>query len=68
MVRPMIGPSSPYFVVVVSLSLGIRAGKDGENIGLLGVIFSSVGLGLSLAAYRFVQYAFEGSLTGGLYN
>ncbi|HVK15989.1 MAG TPA: hypothetical protein VM533_03510 [Fimbriiglobus sp.] len=53
---------------LVSLALGIRAGKDGENIGLLGVIFCSIGLGLSLAVYRFVQYAFEGSLTGSLYD
>lgn len=53
---------------LISLALGIRAGKDGENIGLLGVIFSSIGLGISLSVYRFVQYAFEGSLTGTLYD
>ena len=53
---------------LISLAMGIRAGKDGENIGLLGVIFSSIGLGLSLGVYRFVQYAFEGSLTGTLYD
>jgi hypothetical protein len=53
---------------LISLAMGIRAGKDGENIGLLGVIFSSIGLGLGLGVYRFVQYAFEGSLTGTLYD
>jgi hypothetical protein len=53
---------------LISLALGIRAGKDGENIGLLGVIFCSVGLGLSVTVYRFWQLAFSGSLTGGLFN
>ncbi|HET6575719.1 MAG TPA: hypothetical protein VFG68_19115 [Fimbriiglobus sp.] len=53
---------------LISLSLGIRAGKDGENIGLLGVAISAIGIGLGLGVYRFVQYAFEGSLTGGLFD
>jgi hypothetical protein len=52
----------------VAMALGIRAGKDGENLGLLGVVVSAVGLGLAFGAYRFVQYAFEGSMTGGLFD
>ena len=46
---------------LISLALGIRAGKDGENIGLLGVIFCSIGLGLSATVYRFWQLAFRGA-------
>jgi hypothetical protein len=53
---------------LISVALGIRAGKDGEHIAWLGVAFSSIGLGLALTVYRFVQYAFQGSLTGGLFN
>ena len=55
-------------VGLIASVLGIRAGKDGENIALLGIIFSTVGLGLSLAVYRGVQYVFEGSLTGMFFD
>ena len=55
-------------VGLIASVLGIRAGKDGENIALLGIIFSSIGLTLALLMYRGVQYVFEGSLTGMLFD
>ncbi len=51
-----------------TLALGIRAGRLGENIALLGVVFSAIGIGLAVGLYRFVQYAFEGGLTGGMFQ
>lgn len=47
---------------LITLALGIRAGKDGENLALLGVGLGSTAIGLALASYRFVQMAFEGFL------
>ncbi len=53
---------------LISVALGIRAGKQGEHLAAWGVVFSSVGIGLALGVYRFVQYAFEGSMTGTLFD
>ena len=43
-----------------SLAMGIRAGKDGENLALYGVGLALVGQGLAWASYRFMMLAFEG--------
>jgi hypothetical protein len=53
---------------IISVALGIRGGKDGEHIAWMGIVFSSIGIGLAIGLYRFVQYAFEGSLTGGMFD
>lgn len=45
---------------LVTLAMGIRAGKDGENLGALGVFFSATAITMAIAAYRFMQFAFEG--------
>lgn len=50
------------FLGVLTLALGIRAGKDGENLAALGVFLASSALGLAFAAYRFMQMAFEGTV------
>jgi hypothetical protein len=42
--------------------MGWRAGKDGEHLAWLGLFFGSTGLGLAVVAYRFMQFAFEGTL------
>ena len=48
---------------VVSVALGIRAGKDGEHLALAGIGFGSVAVGLAIGMYRFMQLAFEGGIT-----
>jgi hypothetical protein len=53
---------------LIAVALGIRAGRNGEHLALLGLVFGSIAVGLALGVYRFVQYAFEGSVTGGLFN
>ena len=45
---------------LLSLALGIRAGKDGENLALYGVGLALTGQGLAWASYRFMVLAFEG--------
>ncbi len=47
---------------LITLAMGIRAGKDGENLAMLGVFFSATAIGLATAAYRFMQLAFEGTI------
>lgn len=46
---------------VISIFMGWRAGKDGEHLAWLGLLFGSIGIGLAISAYRFVQLAFEGT-------
>lgn len=52
-----------FVLGVVSVTLGYRVKADvtGEPLAWAGIGFSSVGLGLSFAAYRFMQFAFEGT-------
>lgn len=52
---------------LITLTMGVRAGKDGENLGLLGVAYSSAAIGVAIGAYRFVQVAFEGTAPFGLF-
>lgn len=47
---------------LVTLAMGVKAGKDGEPLGMLGVFFSATAIGLATAVYRFMQLAFEGSV------
>jgi hypothetical protein len=49
---------------LISIAMGWRAGKDGEHLAWLGLFFGVTGQGLAIAAYRFVQIAFEGGVTG----
>jgi protein-S-isoprenylcysteine O-methyltransferase Ste14 len=44
---------------MVSIVMGWRAGKDGEHLAWLGLLFGGSGVGAAIAAYRFVQLAFE---------
>lgn len=46
---------------LISLALGIKAGKDGENLALYGVGLGVVGVSLAVAIYRFMMVAFEGT-------
>ena len=48
------------FCGVVSLAMGVRAGKDGENLALLGTGYGIVAISMAIAVYRFMQLAFEG--------
>ena len=45
---------------IVTLAMGIRAGKDGENLAALGIFLGSCSIGLAITVYRFMQLAFEG--------
>lgn len=47
------------FLGVVTTLMGVRAGKDGEHLALLGIGFSFAGINLAIVAYRFMQLAFE---------
>lgn len=47
---------------IVTLAMGIRAGKDGENLAALGIFLGSSSIGLAIASYRFMQLAFEGAV------
>lgn len=49
---------------VISIIMGWRGGKDGQHLAWLGLLFGLIGQGLAISAYRFVQLAFEGSITG----
>ena len=46
---------------VISIIMGWRAGKDGQHLAWLGLLFGGSGVGAAIAAYRFVQLAFEGT-------
>lgn len=52
-----------FTIGVISLLLGIRAGKDGEHLAWLGTALGFIGLNFSVVSYRFVQLAFEGAPT-----
>ncbi len=45
---------------LIALAMGIKAGKDGENLALYGVGLAVVGQGLAWGSYRFMMLAFEG--------
>ena len=51
-----------------TLAAGIRAGKDGEDLALGGVLLGSTGVGFGVASYRFMQIAFEGGTSFPFYN
>ena len=44
---------------VVTLALGVRSGRHGENLALGGVILSIIAITNSFVAYRGVQFFFE---------
>ncbi len=46
---------------LISIVMGYRAGDKGEHLAWLGLFFGLVGTGSSVAAYRFMQVAFEGA-------
>lgn len=48
---------------IISVLLGFRAGKDGEHLAWGGIVIGSIGASLAVASYRFMQLAFEGSVT-----
>lgn len=50
---------------VITLALGIRAGKDGENLALLGVFLGGTAISMAIAVYRFMQLAFESGVVFG---
>ncbi len=45
---------------LISLAMGVRGGKDGENLALYGVGLALTGQGLAWTSYRFMMLAFEG--------
>jgi hypothetical protein len=45
----------------VTLLMGVRAGKDGENLSWGGVILGSIVVGSAFAVHRLMQVIFEGS-------
>lgn len=47
---------------LISIALGYRGGKDGEHLALAGVGFGLTAIGLAFGMFRFVQFAFEGSI------
>ncbi len=49
-------------LALLSIVFGWRAGKEGQHLAWLGLFFGGSGVGMSIASYRFVQLAFEGSL------
>jgi hypothetical protein len=52
---------------VLTLARGIRAGRNGENLAILGIFFGSNAVGLGIAVFHFVQAAFEGFGPYGTY-
>jgi len=52
-----------FVLGLISVAMGIRVKADvtGEPLGWAGIGFSTLGLSLSVAAYRFMQMAFEGT-------
>ena len=40
--------------------MGWRAGREGENLAIGGVLIGSITIGSAFAAYRVVQFFFEG--------
>ena len=51
---------------LVSLAMGWKAGKDGENLALIGVLLCGNTLALTVLVYRGMQ-AFFGDLTQIIY-
>jgi hypothetical protein len=51
---------------LIALAMGFRArvgGREGENLALVGVVTGTIGVGLAVSVYRFMQLAFEGAPT-----
>ena len=44
---------------LVSIAMGWRAGKEGQHLAWLGLLFGVSGAGAAVTAYRAVQLAFE---------
>ena len=55
---------------LISVAFGFRAKADGtgEQLAYAGIFLGATGLSLALLVYRFMQMAFEGSITGELYQ
>ena len=47
---------------LLTLALGVRAGRDGENLAILGVACGTISISLGIAIFRFMQMAFEGMI------
>ena len=45
---------------VISVLLGIRAGREGEHLAWWGIFFGACGAGAAFTVYRFFQLAFDG--------
>ena len=52
--------SIAVFLGLLSLAMGWRAGREGENLAIGGVLIGSITIGSAFAAYRVVQFFFEG--------
>lgn len=48
-------------LAVLSIFMGWRAGKDGEHLAWLGLLFGGSGASMAVASYWFMQTAFEGT-------
>jgi len=48
---------------VVSVVMGYRSGEKGEQLAWLGILFGATGAGASVTCYRFMQLAFEGTIS-----
>jgi hypothetical protein len=55
---------------LIAVACGFRAKADGtgEPLAYVGIFLGATGLSLALLAYRFMQMAFEGGITGELYQ
>ena len=46
---------------LITLALGVRAGRHGENLALGGVLLSLNAIGMAAVVFRGMQFFFEGS-------
>ncbi len=55
---------------LISVACGFKSRADGtgEPLAYVGIFLGATGLSLALLVYRFMQMAFEGSITGELYQ
>ena len=52
--------SAATAMALISIALGWRAGKEGQHLAWLGLFFGGSGVGMAVAAYRFMQFVFDG--------
>jgi hypothetical protein len=48
---------------LISIALGIRAGKDGEHLAYVGSALGFLGVNFAVVSYRVLQTIFEGAPT-----